>query len=60
MRKAPPRLLARSRSGSEENDSGSLKLYTELSELDSNSALQVFDEMIWHEEFFFWSWDLVR
>ena len=27
---------------------------------DSNSALQVFDDMIWHEEIFFWSWDLVR
>ena len=27
---------------------------------DSNSALQVFDGMIWHEEKNFWSWDLVR
>ena len=53
-------VLARSRTSSEENDSGLLKLFSEYLNFDRNSVQQVFDEMIWHEEFFSWSWDLVR
>ena len=52
--------LARSTSGSEENDSRSLNCLSEFTEHDSNSVQQVFDEMIWQAEKKFWSWDLVR
>ena len=57
---ATPRPLARSRTGSEENDSAHWNCISEFLNIDSNSAHQVLDEMVWHEEIFFWSWDLVR
>ena len=51
--------LARSTSGSEENDSA-LKCSLNFTEPDFDNALQVFDRMIWQRENFSWGWDLVR
>jgi hypothetical protein len=51
--------LARSTSGSEENDSA-LKCSLNFTEPDFDDALQVFDRMIWQRENFSWGWDLVR
>ena len=52
--------LARLTTNTEENDSSFRHCISELTEHDSNSVQQVFDEMIWQAEIFFWSWDLVR
>ena len=52
--------LARLTTNTEENDSSFRHCISELTEHDSNSVQQVFDEMIWYEEKISWSWDLVR
>ena len=51
--------LARSTTDTEEK-TATLNCSLNLTEPNFDNALQVFDRMIWHEEIFFWTWDLVR